>query len=82
MRAWRARVFAWIPAYAGTTSYLGPATFKAPDFFAMMRYPTLRRSCGGRSPGLCAHGAPRLRLDPGLRRDDNVYVQCKSENDK
>ena len=31
-----------------------------------------RRSGGGRSPGLGAHGAPRFCLDPGLRRDDNV----------
>ena len=32
----------------------------------------LRRSGGGRSPGLGTHGALRFCLDPGLRRDDNV----------
>src|SRR5690606_34648564 len=39
-----APLFAWIPAYAGTTTYFRPATFKSAGF-SMMRYPpsSLRR---------------------------------------
>src|SRR5690606_2359675 len=31
-----------------------------------------QRYCSPPPIGLCAHGAPPLYLDPGLRRDDNV----------
>src|SRR5690606_39688743 len=66
-----APLFAWIPAYAGTTTYFRPATFKSAGF-SMMRYPpsSLRRR--PESGQMRAHGAPPLYLAPGLRRDDNV----------
>src|SRR5690606_5468741 len=97
-----APLFAWIPAYAGTTTYLSLATFKAPGFFASLRvnlasviFPRtvvgFRRDDQGAErrqnqrnailifvapaqPGVQAfarRSAPFLRLDPGLRRDDN-----------
>ena len=37
-----APLFAWIPAYAGTTTYSSPATFKAPGFFASLSVITQR----------------------------------------
>ena len=97
-----APLLAWIPAYAGTTTYLSLATFKAPGFFASLRvnlasviFPRtvvgFRRDDQGAErrqnqrnailifvapaqPGVQAfarRSAPFLRLDPGLRRDDN-----------
>src|SRR5690606_25121433 len=35
-----------------------------------------QRYCSPTPIGICAHGAPRFCLDPGLRRDDNV-VECR-----
>src|SRR5690606_22545973 len=53
-----APLFVWIPAYVGTTTYLSPAKFKESAAFSWRCATHLRRSGGGRSPGLCAHGAP------------------------
>src|SRR5690606_17908374 len=79
-------VFAWIPAYAGTTKVLTVARPRRRDF-------SLRRSGGGRSPGRRAHGAPHLCwipayaettvLEPvGLRRDDKVSSVARSKQTK
>src|SRR5690606_23616727 len=70
---------AWIPAYAGTTMYLSLSKSEAHGFSRRCD-PLLRHSGVGRSPGLCAHVAQRSRLDPGLRRDDNVFKSLQVQS--
>jgi len=58
-----APLFAWIPAYAGTTRYLSLATFKAPGF-SRRCHTHLRRSGVG---GVQASARMARRFLPGSR---------------
>src|SRR5690606_3525871 len=65
------RVFVWLPAYARTEVAWSLGKFKARGLRGDV-LPSFVAPAPGRSPGLCAHGAPCFCLDPGLRRDDDV----------